>query len=256
MLKIKNIFWLLLLPLFFSCVTQERVERAALIAHAGGEIDSCIYTNSREALEQAVARGYSFIEFDFQFTSDSVLVAAHTWSDFNKMTGYAHKGDSAPSFNEFKLRRIYERYTPLSASEINRFFEQRGDIYLVTDKVSQPEVLAAYFPKLKSRMVVEAFSYPHYSQLKKEGYFRVLYSCMAVDLSATMVKHMLFHRLFRGERVDWVALHISGFDNSMFRFIDKLRLFNVALFTVDNIDAVPPEYAARAKMIYTNFLQP
>ena len=253
----KKVLLFLLVPLIlFSCVTQERVERAVLIAHAGGEIDSCIYTNSREALEQAVVRGYSFIEFDFQFTSDSVLVAAHSWSDFNKMTGYAHKGDSAPSFNEFKSRRIYKRYTPLSASEINRFFEQRSDIYLVTDKVSQPEVLACYFPNLKSRIVVEAFSYPHYKQLKREGYFRVLYSCMAADLSATMVKHMLFHRLFRGERVEWVALHTSGFDNSMFRFIDKLRLFNVALFTIDNIGDIPPEYAGRAKMIYTNFLQP
>lgn len=253
----KKVLLFLLVPLIlFSCVTQERVEHTALIAHAGGEIDSCIYTNSREALEQAVVRGYSFIEFDFQFTSDSVLVAAHSWSDFNKMTGFAHKGDSAPSLNEFKSRRIYERYTPLTASEINRFFEQRSDIYLVTDKVSQPEILARYFPGLKSRMVVEAFSYPHYAQLKKEGYFRVLYSCMADDLSATMVKHLLFHGLFCGERVEWVALHISGFDNPMFRFINKFRLFNVALFTVDNIDDIPPEYAGRAKMIYTNFLQP
>lgn len=253
----KKVLLFLLVPLIlFSCVTQERVEHTELIAHAGGEIDSCIYTNSREALEQAVVRGYSFIEFDFQFTSDSVLVAAHSWSDFNKMTGFAHKGDSAPSLNEFKSRRIYERYTPLSASEINRFFEQRSDIYLVTDKVSQPEILARYFPELKSRMVVEAFSYPHYTQLKKEGYFRVLYSCMADDLSATMVKHLLFHGLFRGERVEWVALHTSGFDNSMFRFIDKLRLFNVALFTVDSIEVIPPEFIGRAKMIYTNFLQP
>ena len=253
----KKVLLFLLVPLIlFSCATQERVERAVLIAHAGGEIDSCIYTNSREALEQAVVKGYSFIEFDFQFTSDSVLVAAHSWSDFNKMTGFAHKGDSAPSLNEFKSRRIYERYTPLTASEINSFFEQRSDIYLVTDKVSQPEVLARYFPGLKSRMVVEAFSYPHYAQLKKEGYFRVLYSCMADDLSSTMLKHILFHRLFRGERVEWVALHISGFDNPMFRFIDKLRLFNVALFTVDSIEVIPPEFIGRAKMIYTNFLQP
>lgn len=253
----KKVLLFLLVPLIlFSCVTQERVERAVLIAHAGGEIDSCIYTNSREALEQAVVRGYSFIEFDFQFTCDSVLVAAHSWSDFNKMTGFAHKGDSAPSLNEFKSRRIYERYTPLTASEINSFFEQHSDVYLVADKISQPEVLAAYFPNLKSRMVVEAFSYPHYRQLKREGYFRVLYSCMADDLSATMVKHLLFHGLFRGERVEWVALHISGFDNSMFRFIDKFRLFNVALFTVDSIEVIPPEFIGRAKMIYTNFIQP
>jgi hypothetical protein len=61
----KRLLPLLLLPIFLSCVTQERVERADFIAHAGGAIDSCVYTNSREALELAAKIGYRFIEFDF-----------------------------------------------------------------------------------------------------------------------------------------------------------------------------------------------
>ena len=100
---------LLLTSLLFSCMTQGKVEHAQLIAHAGGSIDGNIYTNSREAMHKAARDGYEFIEFDLMFTSDSVLVAAHSWSEFNTMTGYGHKGDSAPDFKDFISRRIYNR---------------------------------------------------------------------------------------------------------------------------------------------------
>ena len=252
----KKLLPLLLLPLLLSCVTQERVEHATLVAHAGGAIDSCLYTNSREALELAARNGYRFIEFDLQFTSDSVMVAAHSWKDFNAMTGYAHWGDSVPTFSEFSSRRIYDRYSPLSANEINTFFEQHPELYLVTDKISSPELLCRYFPNLKDRMVVEAFSYQQYCQLKNEGYYRVLYSCMASDLGTTLFRNFLFNSLFSGERIEWIALHTSALDNPMFKFLNRVRKFNVALFTVDDLDSIPDEYSQRSKMIYTNYMLP
>lgn len=252
----KKLLPLLLLPLFLSCVTQERVERATLIAHAGGAIDSCIYTNSREALELAAKNGYRFIEFDLQFTSDSILVAAHSWNEFNQMTDSAHLGDTAPLYADFKSRRIYGRYTPLSASEVNDFFELNDSIYLVTDKVSSPELLHRYFPNLKDRMVVEAFSYKDYLQLKYEGYYLVLYSCLATDLGTALFKNLLFSRLFPGERIEWIALHTNAFNMPIFKFLNRVRRFNVALFTVDDLDSLPGRHSTRAGMIYTNYIQP
>ena len=247
---------LLLLPLFLSCVTQERVERANLIAHAGGAIDSCVYTNSREALELAAKNGYGFIEFDFQFTSDSVLVAAHSWSDFNEMTDSAHLGDTAPSYDDFSSRKIHGRYTPLSASDINDFFELNDGLFLVTDKVSDPDILQRYFPNLKKRMVVEAFTYQHYINLQNEGYHLVMYSCMASDVYSVLFKNLLFSRLFPGKRIEWMAVHTSAFDIPFFKFINKVRRFNIALFTVDDLDSIPAEHSNRARMIYTNYMLP
>ena len=247
---------LLFVPLLLSCVEQEKVRCAQYIAHAGGAIDSCIYTNSLEALELAVANGYRFIEFDFNFTSDSVLIAAHSWEDFNAMTDCSHKRDTAPTYSEFMRRRIHGRYTPLSAEDINRFFLSHPNLFLVTDKVSSPDVLEQYFPNLKQRMVVEAFSYPHYTQLKEQGYYRVLYSCMAQDLSSTLVKHLLFNKFTKGEKIEWIALHTSGFNNSMFKFLNSTCRFNVALFTIDNLDSIPPKHRDRVGMIYTNYLLP
>lgn len=247
----KRLLWLWVISLLFSCCKQEESKDFSplLIAHAGGAIDSCVYTNSREAMELAFEKGFRFIEFDLLFTSDSVLVAAHSWERFNSMTGYEGWGDSVPAYSDFVSRKICGRYTPLSAREINSFFEQNDSLYLVTDKVSDPEVLQEHFPSLKHRMVVEAFSFQHYCQLKSRGYFRVLYSCMAQDLNATLFSSSL------GE-IEWFALHTSAFDNMVFKFINELCDFNIALFTVDDIDSVPEEHRADVKMIYTDFLEP
>ena len=252
----RHLFLLAFLPLFFSCVTQEKVQRAELIAHAGGTIDGYVYTNSLEALEQAVDNGYKYIEFDFRFTSDSVLVAAHTWSDFNRMTGNMQWGDSVPSLAHFTAQKIHGRYTPLTAEMINEFFMENEGLFLVTDKISSPAVLESYFPELKGRMVVEAFSYEHYRELLRKGYFRVLYSCMAKDMASAFMKNLLFDRIFPGERIEWVALHTSGFNHSIFKLLNSTRRFNVALFTVDNYNELAPELIERAGMIYTNTLLP
>ena len=237
--------------LLFSCAKQEKSNEFALqlIAHAGGAIDSCVYTNSREAMQQAFAKGYRFIEFDLLFTSDSVLVAAHSWDEFNRMTGFGHMGDSAPSYSDFASRKICGRYTPLSAAEINIFFERNDSLYLVTDKISDPDVLQSYFPQLKERMVVEAFSFQHYCRLKSQGYFRVLYSCMAQDLNATLFSSSL-------KEIEWFALHTSGFDRLVFKLIKEFSNFDIALFTVDDIEVIPVEERKAVKMIYTNYIEP
>lgn len=247
---------LLLVMSLFSCVTQEKVERAELIAHAGGAIDGYVYTNSLEALERAVENGYRYIEFDLGFTSDSVLVAVHSWSDFNRMTGNANWGDSVPSYSHFTAQKIHGRYTPLTAGMINDYFVKNPGIYLVTDKISDPDILSSSFPQLKNRMVVEAFSYNDYKRLVKEEYYRVLYSCMAEDMGSALVKNLLLDKLFPGERIEWVALHTSGFYHPMFRLMDRYRRFKVALFTVDNYNDISPEQLERASMIYTNTLLP
>lgn len=248
----KRLLQLLIISLLFSCAQPQEESKdfsPSLIAHAGGAVDSCIYTNSREAMERSLANGYRFIEFDLLFTSDSVLVAAHSWERFNSMTGYEDWGDSVPAYSDFVSRKICGRYTPLSAREINRFFEQNDSLYLVTDKVSDPEVLQEHFPSLKHRMVVEAFSFQHYCRLKSQGYFRVLYSCMAHDLNATIFSSSI-------SEVDWFALHTSGFDSHLFKFVNELCDFDIALFTVDDIDAVPVEFQKSVKMVYTNFIEP
>lgn len=253
---IRRLLPFFILPFLFSCVAQDKSSECELIAHAGGEIDGYVYTNSLEALQQAVEKGYMYIELDLQMTEDSVLVAAHSWEEFNSMTGNSHRGDSAMLSEQFVGQQIHGRYTPLTAGMINDFFMQNTTLYLVTDKISDPEVLKQYFPDLKQRMVVEAFSYEHYEQLVDEGYFRVLYSCMADDFSTTITKNLLFASLFPGKRIEWIALHTNGFDNPVYDILNSMCRFNIALFTVDDYNELSQQQLERVQMIYTNRLLP
>lgn len=251
-----RVFGVLLIAIMLvACGGKSPQTTIELIAHAGGEVDGRAYTNSREALEKSVSAGYRYIEFDFLFTADSILVATHDWKLFNSQTGYAHKGDTAPAFADFASRRIFGRYTPLSAADLNCFFERDTTIYLVTDKVSAPEVLAANFPKLKERMVVEAFSYSDYKRLAQQGYHRVLYSCLANDINSALVKHLLFHRLFKGPKIEWITMYAGELDNIAFRLIDALASFNIALFTINDYAQIPQNKFRdinKVKMIYTD----
>lgn len=57
-----------------------------LVAHAGGGLATqdarrLDYSNSRQALDRAYARGHRLFELDFRWTSDDALVALHDWDD-------------------------------------------------------------------------------------------------------------------------------------------------------------------------------
>ena len=79
---------------------------------------------------------------------------------------------------------------------------------------------------------------------------------MASDVYTALFKNLLFNRLFPGKRIEWVAVHTSAFDVPFFKFINKVRRFNIALFTVDDLGSLPSEQTGRATMIYTNYMLP
>lgn len=247
---------MVLLSLVACKSSQSAAFDPLLIAHAGGAIDGNVYTNSREAMIAAEAAGYKYIEFDLHYTADSVLVATHSWSDFNEQTGFAEYGDSVPLAADFSSRRIYGKYTPLTAAEIDSFFRANEHLNLVTDKISNPDILERHFPALKERMVVEAFDYDDYVELRRRGFGQVFYSCMAEDLSSTSVKHLLLHKLFKGDKVEWVAMHAGSLDDGLFRLLKRLCNFKIALFTVNNLDEVPEKLRPHVGFIYTDYILP
>lgn len=255
-LNISALCLLLLAVLVASCGEDCATQQPELIAHAGGEIDGFVYTNSLEAVEKSIADGYKYIEIDLSVTADSVVVAAHDWESFNEYTGFAHRGDTAPVLADFKARRLHGVYTPLTAAAVNEIFEKDTTLVLVTDKISSPEILARNFPALKERMVVEAFSYSDYVALLDEGYMRVLYSVMASDVYFSIAKHLLFHIFNTGPKIEWLAVHTSAFDYLFFKFVAAVTDFNMALFTINDVKDIPQKYADRVKMIYTEEIKP
>ena len=62
-------------------------EGNALIAHALGEYEGKIETNSKEAFLQSWENGFRVMEADFVYTSDNVLVVRHDFHNRRKLSG-------------------------------------------------------------------------------------------------------------------------------------------------------------------------
>ena len=256
MMKFVRCINALLLLLLIACGRVENGPSAILIAHAGGAVDGVVMTNSREALVTARDNGFKFIEFDLIFTADSVLVATHSWEEYNAGNGHEKRGGTAPTLAEFLSQPLPGGHTPLTAKDINDFFVAHDSLFLVTDKVSDARVLGDYFPELKNRMMVEAFSYKDYCELLRQGYAYVTYSCLAEDVDVAPVKHLLFHWLFSGEKIECVALHTSAFEYGYLKILRALANFKIALYTVNNLSEIPENATDDIIYLYTDSLLP
>ena len=246
---------------FSSCNSKENEEKdILLIAHAGGKINNDCGTNSLEALQNAIAEGYHYIELDLCLTSDSILVAAHDWQTFNERTGYPLKKDTIPSLKDFKHRRILGKYTPITAEEIGYILEVHPEVHLVTDKVSDYKIINKYFLKYKKQLVIESFSFNDYQKLKEMGYYKVMYSDETrIDenkKTLQLLQYAVLPDWFSTTRINEIAIGRSFFNRKKNRFIIKHSDTRLNLYTINNLNDIPKDYINRIDMIYTDSIKP
>lgn len=148
---------------------QKRFNPQAFIAHAGGEIGGIANTNSKEAVLNSISKGFRFIELDILETADNELVAAHDWKNFKGMSGDKMADDTPLTHEEFTKRRILGKLTPLDALGIREIFMKHPDLYLVTDKIDNFELIVKEFGDFRERIIVEVFSRKKYEKALKAG---------------------------------------------------------------------------------------
>lgn len=129
-----------------------------VISHAGGSIEGKKYLSSLEAVQSSIKKGFKFIELDLLETSDGDLVAAHDWKTFHKITGYPAQ-NNAISSKEVKGRKIFKNQTVLTSSEIKEIFMQNPELFLVTDKIRNINIIKEKFSTFLDRVIVE-FKFP------------------------------------------------------------------------------------------------
>ena len=149
-----------------------------LIAHAFGEVDNKIETNSKEAFINAWENGFRVVEGDFTYTSDGVLVLRH---DFEKDGSYARldiptTGDVVMDSQTYMNSPIIFEQTPLRAVDLLYLMAEYPDMYLVTDtkdtdkatvqrqfrdivniakNIGHPEVLNRIIPQLYNKGMID-----------------------------------------------------------------------------------------------------
>ena len=186
----------------------------AYIAHGGG-IGQFKYTNSREAIEDSIAKGFKFIELDLIETTDYHIVAAHDWGTFSKQLGL--KTSSPQAKADISRLKIKGMWTPVFGDDIKKILDKNPDLFLVTDKIRNFKLLLKEIPH-SGRMIVEVFSPLDYLEALRDGVRYPAY-CVWDEKRLDLARRYNFpivtmdaKRLFRDERAirKVQELHDSG----------------------------------------------
>ena len=243
--------------LLYVRANEPAVPERTIIAHAGGNIDSLTYTNSREAVEHAIAQGVRFIELDIVISPEGEPLAFHSSDDMID-TIYSCDPPHMSEFTAAPLRgKNGKTYTPLTWREINEIFLSHPDLTFVVDKTDDPAVLEKFFPKLKDRMVVECFSMERYKEVTRAGFKQAMLSEEAITAGAVIMQDL--KHLFNSDepRVDMIAIGRTTYigDRGLRWFI-KLCNLPMAMWSATDRERANEmfNHIPQLRMLYTNEL--
>lgn len=215
------LFWLTR-PLEKSTLNDNVLSHRFLIAHAGGAIDGLTYTNSKEALTNALDNGFHYIELDLSVTPQGV-VCSH---------------DSVKC-GEKSL---------MTLNEAIHIWKERPFKFVV-DKISDSQILNQYFETNRAHVYVETFNISEYRQLKHNGYVPML---SVGDGARGLLKYMVTS-IYCG-KVDWIVTYYQA-SEYMLRIYKRLGA-KVIVYTVNDMSYLKKHIGKDVDMVYTDYLTP
>nr|WP_294682028.1 phosphatidylinositol-specific phospholipase C/glycerophosphodiester phosphodiesterase family protein [uncultured Anaerotignum sp.] len=181
-----------------------------LIAHALGEADGKIETNSKEAFLTSWQNGFRAVEADFTYTSDGVLVVRH---DFEADGSYYRleiepKGKLVMDSKTYAATPAVYEQTPMTAVDLLYLMQEYSDMYLVTDTKTTDK-----------------------AQVQRQ--FRDLVN-IANNIGAPEVLQRIIPQIYNEEMLSWIK-EIYPFEN---------WIFTLYLYTNPNYDDIASFCAA------------
>lgn len=219
------------------------------IAHAGGAITyegkTYTYSNSKEALLQSIAKGYTFIELDLMLDSDGEIFGAHDYKYFYGITNAPKdmaQSNTPPTKDYINQAKIHGVFTPLVRDSINEIFLQNPRVFLVTDKLNDFEAIATQL-EFQNRILVEVFGLNAYYKARKEGIKYPMLSTKDFALAKKL-------------SVPMVATHTSALKDEKSAKLAQEYIANggcIMVFSTNEKDFVSEHLGLRASKFYTDF---
>ncbi|MBE9536953.1 MAG: hypothetical protein IMF07_07200 [Proteobacteria bacterium] len=178
--SISIIAFVVLILVTANCYAEKTSFNALRVAHAGGGINGKTYTNSYEALNLNLKKGFTYFEVDFSFTRDNRLVCLHDWQDSFKRSFGFQTGEKA-SIETFKyLSRNASEFTKCTLEGLAEWMEKNPAAIIVTD-VKEDNLLALSMisKKIKDyqkRVIPQIYQPQNYNIVKKMGFKSVIWT--------------------------------------------------------------------------------
>jgi len=232
--------------------------RLELVAHAGGVVGGYVYSNTLEALQNSVARGYRLIELDFMPTTDGRIVLTHVWHYMTTRVPGAY--DHIVSYDVFMSYRLYNRYTPMNLEMLIDFLDEHPDIRVITDTKDGYDaytalyVIAEQFPGHIHRFIAQAYRFEHVNRIRALGFEDVIVTLYMYP-PAFFDDPAEIARLAQEHDVYAITISEYGVDHAYAALLD---VENVRFFanTVNNPYRAQELFEMGFFGIYTNFLVP
>ncbi|KKL49692.1 hypothetical protein LCGC14_2312970, partial [marine sediment metagenome] len=151
------------------------------IAHAGGAVGGKNDTNSFDALNHNINKGFTYFELDFNFTSDGQLACIHDWEgSFKRQFGF--DAASVPSLKEFKrLVKDNSQFDICTLESLIPWLKEHPTAKIVTDvkgeeNIRALRIMAERIPDFGSRVIPQIYYPESYSIVKDIGFEDVIWT--------------------------------------------------------------------------------
>jgi glycerophosphoryl diester phosphodiesterase len=172
--------WAVVLALLLTAGGARADEPPRLVAHGGGDARGHSVTNSREALDAAVANGFRWIEVDFSTTTDGHLVLLHDWPS---VTG----DDRVLTLREFREGHAPGELTRMTLADLGVWLVERPGVLIVTDFKKQPlrgiQQIHRDLPELRDRFIPQVYGFVIEPHVRALGFERVILTLYRSGLS-------------------------------------------------------------------------
>ncbi len=185
--------------LSFKNGTDWHETKPTFIAHAGGEWQGLMISNSKEAIEASIADGAYMIELDLLKTRDGEYVLAHDWASVRNF--FSFNGGSLPTREQFMAAESKYGLTPLDLPGLVELLIENPKLRIVTDtkddNIDFFTYIADQYPEYQNRFYPQVFSEYQYMLAKKRGYNTIIYSLYVYYRSdATILEFVRTHDLY------------------------------------------------------------
>lgn len=141
------------------------------VIHAGGSLEQKKYLNCVEGVQYYIENDCKLIELDFLFTSDKEIICSHVFENYE---GFSL--DNRPTLEQALNTNILNKYSTLTFGNLIEILKQNSDVKIIFDTKEKNdieiiskmlEISATESFDLKSRMIIQVYSYEDYLQMNE-----------------------------------------------------------------------------------------
>lgn len=166
-------------------LVQQVIDNSGTIVHAAGGLVRSVdgntwkYSNSREGIENCIAKQKNVIELDFIETTDGQWICAHDWS---RLYLNGIKIEKPIAFTDFLQTRVYDDFSPIWLGDVISYMQQNPQLYIVTDvkdenaNIDLCNTIAFYCPDLKDRFIIQIYHEEEYEPIVTAGFKNIIFT--------------------------------------------------------------------------------